>query len=296
METAVKNKLQGLAEPISKQADERIKRRDALFKPVEIVKTSSLLTPQFDGIPVNSLPNLENTILVTTPEGMKVVNTCSNQYRLVPIQDVLLPFEEALDSVFDYSAVYRHSDYCRFFVDYIMKKPSETAVNDKIAPRIRLQHSYSGDVRYEVKFGFYRQICSNGLHAIGFDQKIRTKHTKNRLDEELGNMIEIVQEFVEHAEDYMKPFQMMDEVIYDTPIMFEERIDAVIDLTGFPKNLKENIVLRASLERAQNNLKQSDWLIYNAMNYQLNHNYTELGMQEWNRQKLDERLLQFFLN
>lgn len=287
------NQLTGSSDPVSKSSDERISRRDALFQTVRMVKTTQILETEYEGLNTHALSNLENSILVFTPEGVRMVNTCSNKYRLVPIKDILLQFEENLDPLFDYDAVYRHSEYCRFFVDYIIKKPTEMTANDKIAPRIRIQHSYSGDVKYEVKFGFYRLICSNGMYATDFERKVFTKHTKSRLSEELNRTTDIIVEFLDQADEYSKPFEIM----ASKPILsWEDRLNTAIEHTGFPKNLRDQISQRANIEIKQNNLEKTDWLLYCAMNYQLNHNYEDLRMQEWHRQKMDEKVINFFLN
>jgi len=269
------------------KSNERLERRESLFFPVEKKRLGAICGDYAN----DAIGSISNAIVVQTPNGGKIVNTCSDTYALKTIEEILLPIEEVLDKEFDYSAVYRHHDHARFYVDYIIHKPLSVGdETDIILPKIRVQHSYSGDVRYEVLTGFYRQICSNGLSVLidGTKQSFKSKHTTNKLD--LKHSMNHLLTFVESASDYKQCF----EILTGKAVNMEERIEQVIQYTGFPKGLLQEVSDRIAQE-TNLGLEPSDWLVYNGFNYVLNHNHTSFKMLEQNRQTLDHAVLGYLL-
>ena len=55
-----------------------------------------------------------------------------------------------------------------FAVDYILSDENWIVkvknVNDKLRPMLRFTNSYDGSCRTSGHFGFFREVCSNGLH------------------------------------------------------------------------------------------------------------------------------------
>lgn len=286
--------LGGSNQLIGHKSAERRSQRDALFFPVYSKKLDEIYDmADKRRHALSTLPNVENLIIVEPKDGeKKIVNVCSNTYNLKPLSEILLPIEEILDKHFDYSASYRHNEHCRFFVDYVVHKPDTMQDStDIILPKIRIQHSYSGDVRYEIKYGFWRQICSNGLTVMVDGATVRAKHTTNKL--KLGTNVEGLLEFVDKASDFKRQYEVLgDRAVLD----FGERVLEVISATNFPKGLKDMVLDRITYENGFLGLPATDWLVYNGFNYILNHNHSELMMQEWNRQTLDKNILNYLLN
>ncbi len=201
----------------------------------------------------------------------------------------ITPLEAELDAKFEYRVFYRCSDDCKFYVDYIIKTPkvAGTAQKDLIMPKLRVQHSYSGDVRYSFMFGAWRQVCSNGMGVMDEERVLATKHTKHRLNQTLTKTIESLDDFVARFEEYVKPYKdMQREVILDV----QTRLDEVIHATKFPISLREDVLERMRFEKENFGYYNTNWLLYNAMNFQLNHNFDTFSMQEHNRSKLDAEI------
>lgn len=238
--------------------------------------------------PVSTLSHVNKVVTVTVPEmGNRrvVVNTCSPTYKLTRLETVLDNVESALED-FDYSVRYSHSEYCRFFIDYILKEKMQVG-DDIIFPRLRVEHSYSGELKFGAKFGFFRQVCTNGLSvAHGQQMEFKTKNTKNSsIQFELGKTLHSFLKKAETMKDAYSP-------LLGEYVEFEDlTIEKIIDYSKAPKSL-----LAASIEtfnrEATMGMERNMWLAYNSINFQLNHNYTSLNMQEWNRNKLDSQLLQ----
>ena len=75
----------------------------------------------------------------------------------------------------------------------------------------------------------------------------------------------------------------------------ELRVEEIIEETSFPTTLHEDVLYRLNEEKEQLRLPEfTDWLVYNAFNYQLNHN-EELKAKESKREKMDQEVLTYLL-
>lgn len=251
-----------------------------------------------DGKLITAVPLEKNSKVVTvdTPQGRSIVNVTSDIFKLIPITEIVGPIEELLGKNFDYFARYRHSDYCRFFIDYVIASPQEVKDGDGdiILPKIRLQYGYAGDVRYDFWFGFYRQICTNGMTVLkSVDAHLKSKSTRKRLPEvALHESLDVLVRFVENAEEFKKQYILLGDRAVEN---LEDRIKEVAAATKFPKGLVTAAVERAELEVKMYGYDPSDWTVYNGLNYILNHEWEALKMQEWNRQLLDVNILTHLL-
>ncbi|HZJ36961.1 MAG TPA: DUF932 domain-containing protein [Gillisia sp.] len=52
-------------------------------------------------------------------------------------------------------------------------------MNDPILPMLRFKNSYDGSERTSGHFGFYGEVCTNGLHVSQAEINFSIKHTKN---------------------------------------------------------------------------------------------------------------------
>jgi len=127
---------------------------------------------------INSRKGLDNVIL---SDG-KIVNVVSNSYGHLPNQIFFAQVENMLLEA-NISTVTRsiNRENRSFAVDHILNDDSLaiTVKNgmDELRPMLRFTNSYDGSTRTSGHFGFFRKICSNGLHIahsqIGFNIKHR---------------------------------------------------------------------------------------------------------------------------
>ena len=278
------SRLIGSAELIEKDSDQRIENRNKLYYP-------AYLLPMQELTGLRSTSPLEFGVVVKHPEqGSVLVNTCSKNYGLVLIENILTPLEAELDRNFKYKASYRHSeDLTKFYIDYTFEAPEGVKLDvGDIIPKIRIVHSYSGDLKFSVEFGFYRLICSNGMTVPGKTvNKLNTKHVKHGLAETIQAALEGIEWFVDNAGSFVKKYN---ELAHKPCADFSDRLDKVVAATGYPKGLKVEAANRAAKE-IREGVAKTDWLVYNALNYPLNHNYTTFNMQEYNRMALDEKVM-----
>jgi hypothetical protein len=153
-------------------------RNDNVYVSSE-VKTMKALTG------LNSRKGLECAVI---SEG-EIVNVVSDGYGHLPNERFYYEVEHKLigaDIKYDTRSINR--DNRSFAVDYILSDESyHINVNngmDKIKPMLRFTNSYDGSCKTTGHFGFFREVCSNGLHVTHTKVGFGVKHR--------GNIIEIV--------------------------------------------------------------------------------------------------------
>lgn len=144
---------------------------DNVFVKSEIVPLQSLCN-------LPSRKGLENLVV---SEG-QIVNVVSDSYGHLPNERFYYAVEEKLiDTGIDYITRSINRENRSFAVDYILNDERyEVCVKsgkDKIRPMLRFVNSYDGSCKTSGHFGFFREVCSNGLHVahsvIGFSVKHR---------------------------------------------------------------------------------------------------------------------------
>jgi hypothetical protein len=214
----------------------------------------------------------------------KIVNLVSDSYGFIKNQDFFGGFEEILKSEhIKYEMVQKNYADRQFTVDYILE--GELFVNSKFAekyknsdmikPKLRLTNSYDGKVNLAGYFGFFRQVCSNGLHVSTNDLAFNIRKTKKNLEIVFPSMTEMLENYKKN--DMVKIFRKF-EVLAEKTIKKEE-------LNHIIKNLSTNIFM---FEKSEKNhepsinanfvldviaresdllkVKPNAWIVYNAMN------------------------------
>lgn len=176
------------------------------------------------------LPSMENVLVVTDPltKRDKVVNTVSSKYGFLPNEIFMPMIEERLEGAgINYIRQSINRDNVAFAVDYILEDEN-FHINvkngkDKIKPMIRVINSYNGSSKTEGHFGFFREVCTNGLHTASDKLNFAIRHR--------GNMQEIV---IPKIEDLIVAF--MDNEYYSIHKKFEVLAEkAISDVEGFVK-------------------------------------------------------------
>ena len=259
--------------------------KDDLCFEVEKVSTSEELK-------VNSMSDNCFSI-IGQPKGERtLINTVSDRYRLTPISEHLGHIESAIQESFGsaYSAKYNMVNFSKFYVDYILDEKLSFQVDD-LHPRLRLQHSYNGKLKTSVEIGIYRVICKNGATTLErLESAISFKNTignYNSLKSFVCNSLERL-----NKSKTLKVYEVLaDRAVTD----FSDRILEVATASKFPKKQIELVNEKLVEEAELFNVKPNDWLIYNAFNYQLNHN-EEIQAHDEFKFNIDNSILQFMFN
>jgi len=242
----------------------------------------------------------EYAIVVNKDGVQKVVNHCSDVYEVVPnlrvVTDLLKAFEGTDIKVTGWA---KHDS--RFAIDMVfMDKSLSMGKGDDIAPKLRINNSYDGRVKYAFNLGFYRLICSNGMviPLEGFEDKnidIKMRHTPAITDyTDTEEIMDMVNGFKANMKDFATPYR---ELQKKKVISIEERVAEVIENTKFPTRRAEDVVDRITEEMGLLHLNAAgitDWLVYNGLNYQLNHS-TDIQMDSHKKEALDQQVLTYLL-
>ena len=178
-------------------------------------------------------PGMENFLTVDKqagkPEaGRLIINNVSDKYGFLSNEAFYPQVEERLDAAgITYKKRTINRNNRSFTVDYILDDES-MHVNikngqDKIKPLIRVLNSYDGSAKTSGSFGFFRQICSNGLHIADTQLKFEIRHR--------GDMFKIV---MPKVEDMLAAF--MDNEYYSIHKKFQVLSEKPLsDIEGFVK-------------------------------------------------------------
>ena len=135
--------------------------------------------------------------------GGKLVNIVSKNYGHLTNENFFLRVEEELINAGLHNYLKRsiNRNDCSFAVDYILNDDSYEVkvngnVNDKIKPMLRFTNSYDGSAKTSGHFGFFREVCSNGLHIATMKVSFNQKHTKGVNEIVIPKIGEMVGEFM----------------------------------------------------------------------------------------------------
>tara|TARA_B100000378_G_scaffold114333_1_gene91753 strand:+ start:2373 stop:3209 length:837 start_codon:yes stop_codon:yes gene_type:complete len=264
-------------------------QQDEIFVPSEMKSLRSLTR-------IESRRGLENAII----SNGKIVNVVSNSYGHIPNELFFRRAEEMLtDAQLNYQKRTINRDDRSFITDFIIDDNSQFSVKnekDLILPMLRFKNSYDGSEKTSGHFGFYRQVCSNGLHVSQVEIEFAIKHSKNNTDLIMPRLNNLFDKFVDN-EFYAitKKFDRMREFkIIDT----KEFVKAILDRTKLfryecsDKNNDPSKKSREILEILDNealllNDEPNLWIGYNAFNQML-HNTLKKSFSQ--QERLDKKL------
>lgn len=161
---------------------------------------------------------------------------------------------------------------------------------------LRFKNSYDGSEKTSGHFGFYREVCSNGLHVSQAEIEFSIKHSKNNTHLIMPRLSDLFNKFLDN-EFYtiIKKFDKMKEFkIIDT----HEFIKAILDKTKLfryecsdknsdPSKKSHEVIEIINYEALLLNEEPNLWLGYNAFNSVL-HNILKKSFGE--QERLDKKL------
>ena len=180
-----------------------------------------------------------------------------------------------------------------FITDLIIEDKSQFSVkNDKdlILPMLRFKNSYDGSEKTSGHFGFYRKVCSNGLHVSQAEIQFSIKHSKNNTDLIMPSLNQLFDKFLDN-EFYTitTKFNKMKEVeILDTEKFVKEILERTklfryecSDKNDSPSKKSRDVIEILTYEALLLNEEPNLWLGYNAF-YAVLHNTLKnsFGLQE----------------
>tara|TARA_A100000171_G_scaffold20501_1_gene18887 strand:- start:453 stop:1295 length:843 start_codon:yes stop_codon:yes gene_type:complete len=266
-------------------------QQDNIFVPSEMKSLKSLT-------PVESLKGFENAII----SNGKIVNVVSNSYCHVPNQLFFKKAEAMLvEAQLDYYTRTVNKNDRSFIAEFIIINKNRFTVkneNDLMLPMLRFKNSYDGSEKTSGHFGYYREVCSNGLHVSEVQVEFSIKHDRNynysevvmpRLNDLFNKFLE--NEFYRISNKFKK---MKDFKIIDT----KEFVKAILEKTKLfryessnknddPSKLSREVIGVLNYEALLLDEVPNLWLGYNAFNSTIHETLKKgFGQQE----RLDKML------
>lgn len=231
-----------------------------------------------------TMDRMEKMLVITDPKTGKdkAINTFSKDYGLLSNETFIPAIEERLNNAgitFERRAIAR-SEGTRFAVDYILADDNYHAKvksnRDIIKPMIRVVNSYDGSSQTEGHFGFFRQVCSNGLHVAQTQLNFKLRHRGNIVELTMPKIEELIVAFMDNE---FYTVQRKFQVLSETPITdLEGFVKYTLGKTGLLKYSKSEknpdepslgaqfIIDTIKHEAATVNSTPNLWLGYNAFN------------------------------
>ncbi len=262
------------------------------------VFVSSEMKPLQSFTGMASRRGLENVII----SNGKIVNVVSNSYGHIPNE---LFFKHAESMLIDADLKYQKRSINRsdrsFIIDFIIEDENQFSVKhaeDIILPMLRFKNSYDGSERTSGHFGFYRKVCSNGLHVAETEVEFSIKHSRHCTDLIMPKLNHLFERFLDNEFygiirkfDRMKEFKIVDtkefvrEILERTKLFKYECSDTNPDPSKKSRQVLKFLDYEALLLNEAPNL----WFGYNAFNSVL-HGYLKKTFSQ--QEKLDKQLFQ----
>lgn len=172
---------------------------------------------------------------------------------------------------------------------------------DKLRPMLSFTNAYDGSCKTSGTFGFYREVCSNGLHVASTAVGFSVKHSAKMFEVIMPNLRQIFEQF-KRNEFY--ELQMKFEVLAEKPIEDLSEFVRITanDLTLFKFESSEKnpapgcaarMVLETIAREAETlNIEPNFWLGYNAFNQVI---HDKLKKPFGRQQEQDKQLLNYLV-
>jgi hypothetical protein len=231
----------------------------------------------------------------------QIVNFVSNSYGHLPNEEFFIKVEEMLVlSDIKYITRSINRENRSFAVDYILNDDRYCVKvkngNDKIRPMLRFTNSYDGSCKTSGTFGFFREVCSNGLHTAKTNIGFSLRHKGNIQAMVLPAIYNTINGFIENEfYEIRKKF----EVLADFKIVnHSEIVKQIAEETKLFKfecsdknplpSLNARTVIE-TIEREQRYFKEDInlWHVYNAFN-ELLHDKLKKNFDQ--QEKIDKKI------
>jgi hypothetical protein len=231
----------------------------------------------------------------------QIVNFVSNSYGHLPNEEFFIKVEEMLVlSDIKYITRSINRENRSFAVDYILNDDRYCVNvkngNDKIRPMLRFTNSYDGSCKTSGTFGFFREVCSNGLHTAKTNIGFSLRHKGNIQAMVLPAIYNTINGFIENEfYEIRKKF----EVLADFKIVnHSEIVKQIAEETKLFKfecsdknplpSLNARTVIE-TIEREQRYFKEDInlWHVYNAFN-ELLHDKLKKNFDQ--QEKIDKKI------
>jgi len=266
-------------------------QQDEIFVSNEM-KTLKIITG------MESRRGLENAII----SNGKIVNVVSNSYGHIPNE---LFFKKAEQLLLDANLKYHKRTINRkdrsFITDFIIEDANQFSLKnekDKILPMLRFKNSYDGSEKTSGHFGFYREVCTNGLHVSQSEIVFSIKHTKNSIELILLKLDLLFELFMSNEYyEITRKFRQLEAIeLIDTKAFVRDILEKTKlfqyecgDKNDSPSKRSREVLDMIAKEENNHNATPALWDGYNAFNWMLHNTLKKTFSQQ---ERLDKVLFE----
>lgn len=245
---------------------------------------------------MESRKGLENVVI----SNDKIVNVVSNSYGHIPNE---LFFKKAEQLLLDANLKYHkrtiNGNDRSFITDFIIEDDNQFSLKneqDKILPMLRFKNSYDGSEKTSGHFGFYREVCTNGLHVAQSEIAFSIKHSKNNTDLIMPKLNLLFEKFLNNEYyEITRKFREMEEIeLIDTKAFVKEILEKTklfryecSDKNDNPSKKSRELLDMIAEEGQDYYTTPTLWDGYNAFNWMLHNTLKKTFSQQ---EKLDKVL------
>lgn len=219
------------------------------------------------------------THAIKNMDTLEILAFVSGDYALIKNADIISSFEKFFTEKKIRTELQASAfNDVRFRMTFALMDYSREIQNgDSVYPIFFVQNSYNRSQKYQFGISVSRGVCANVLTAWGVDvRNLDMLHTPGAGDGiAVEESLKLIQEFLPAFEETLEPYHELAERTMEVGSM-ATRIAEVVENTKFPIGLAEDANNQAITEVLKYGWEPSDWIVYNAMNFQLNHNAENL--------------------
>lgn len=249
-----------------------------VFTDAVIIPSMELIDPELrDTLEFPS--GMVNMITMLDGENMRVVSPCSEDYYLAKnsdIHEVITTMLNDMGIKFNFGA--KLAGIAEFEMTYVLDMGHDDSKKLKVGelyPTIRVINSYNRRIKLGIKSGIFRLFCENGcanLHSSGTElNSLHTSQLRQYIKESIESITgELVESFRNMIGDYSK---MVDIKVENPREVIEQSMEAL----GIRKNRMELFEERLAIETVEFSrlgMNPNMFMVYNILNYGLNHSGT----------------------
>lgn len=243
---------------------------------------------------MKSRKGLENAII----SNGKIVNVVSKSYGHIPNELFFKKAEQLLiDAHLKYHKRTINRDDRAFITDFIIEDENQFTLKNesgRILPMLRFKNSYDGREKTSGHFGFYREVCTNGLHVSNAQIDFSIKHTKNNTELILPKLEGLFERFLDNEYyEITRKFKELEEVtLIDTKAFVKEILEKTklfryecSDTNDNPSKKTRELLDLIAIEGNDWYETPTLWDGYNAFNWMLHNTLKKTFSQQ---EKLDK--------
>lgn len=251
---------------------------------------------------------------VETEEVTKIkVNSCSSRYTLIPNSDIFPKIEQLFRiHKIEYEVNYEMRFFAEFEATFIIMDARYAfhvdMNNDIVYPMLKVKHSYNGMKKYNLLFGYFRLVCSNGLTIAvdamkQYNLNISGKHTES-INASIKQLDDKLAYFADNALDMTNSLtKSFKKLATSYPADVNMRITETLKIAGITaiENNKFNTIeyVNGIIENERKNMGLNykginDWLIYNGINQYLFNDTLNIAATEI-REAKDQKVFEYLL-